>query len=296
MSKRNWPALHSCLVLRFWKRDSALRYRLRLGRFVNRPNNRTGDPEFEQVTHKPAAEDFARQWVHRKRDQVVANKHQPYQDSQHRACACAAHWNKAGVKQGQKKCHHQVTQNQPVEVTAKLCFGSPKRWHFTMDVMHKLPVPKESKHEDEDKGCDECEEEFFPIHNFFLLSFLLSPDNPEAFIAKRRAVVDLNSCCRCRGAKAVWKSHALLGRHAFRTLCSHQPTAHAKYWEIIADNLSKAGWSWGCISAVACDGRTIWIADLHRDDGKRFVVRADEKLTAFAELQLLIAGQGGIAF
>jgi len=29
------------------------------------------------------------------------------------------------------------------------------------------------------------------------------------------------------------------------------------------------------------DGRTIWIADAHRDDGKRFFVRADEKLTAF---------------
>jgi hypothetical protein len=24
-----------------------------------------------------------------------------------------------------------------------------------------------------------------------------------------------------------------------------------KYWEIIADNLSKAGWTWGCISGVA---------------------------------------------
>jgi len=23
-----------------------------------------------------------------------------------------------------------------------------------------------------------------------------------------------------------------------------------KYWEIIADRLSKAGWSWGCVSAV----------------------------------------------
>ena len=29
------------------------------------------------------------------------------------------------------------------------------------------------------------------------------------------------------------------------------------------------------------EGRTIWIVDAHRDDGKRFVVRADEKLTAF---------------
>jgi hypothetical protein len=23
-----------------------------------------------------------------------------------------------------------------------------------------------------------------------------------------------------------------------------------KYWEIIADNLSKAGWSWGCVSVL----------------------------------------------
>jgi hypothetical protein len=34
--------------------------------------------------------------------------------------------------------------------------------------------------------------------------------------------------------------------------------------------------------------RTIWIADAHRGDGKRFVVRADEKLTAFLELQAAI--------
>jgi hypothetical protein len=58
-----------------------------------------------------------------------------------------------------------------------------------------------------------------------------------------------------------------------------------KYWEIIADNLSKAGWSWGCVSAIDCNGRTIWIADAHRNDGKRFVVRTDEKLTAFLELE-----------
>jgi hypothetical protein len=50
-----------------------------------------------------------------------------------------------------------------------------------------------------------------------------------------------------------------------------------KYREIIADNFSKAGWSWGCVSAVDSNGRTIWIADAHRDDEKRFVVRADEK-------------------
>jgi hypothetical protein len=61
-----------------------------------------------------------------------------------------------------------------------------------------------------------------------------------------------------------------------------------KSWEIIADNLSKAGWSWGCVSALDREGRTIWIVDAHRDDGKRYVVRADEKLTAFLELELAI--------
>jgi hypothetical protein len=53
-----------------------------------------------------------------------------------------------------------------------------------------------------------------------------------------------------------------------------------KYWEIIADNLSKAGWSWGCVSAIDSNVRTIWIIDAHRGDGKRFVARADEMLTA----------------
>ena len=33
------------------------------------------------------------------------------------------------------------------------------------------------------------------------------------------------------------------------------------------------------------EGRTIWIVDAHRDDGQRFVVRADEILTAFLELE-----------
>jgi hypothetical protein len=60
-----------------------------------------------------------------------------------------------------------------------------------------------------------------------------------------------------------------------------------KYWEIIADNLSKAGWSWGCVSAIDSYGRTIWITDAHRD-GQRFIVRADEKLTAFVEVESAI--------
>ena len=59
----------------------------------------------------------------------------------------------------------------------------------------------------------------------------------------------------------------------------------AKYWKIIADNLSKAGWSWDCVSAIDSRGRTSWIVDAHRDDGRRFIVHADEKLSAFVELE-----------
>ena len=47
--------------------------------------------------------------------------------------------------------------------------------------------------------------------------------------------------------------------------------------------LSKVGWSWGCVSAIDSNGRTIWIVDSHRDDGKRLVVRSEEKLTAFLD-------------
>jgi hypothetical protein len=60
---------------------------------------------------------------------------------------------------------------------------------------------------------------------------------------------------------------------------------NVKFWEVIADNLSKAGWSWGCVATVDSNGQTIFVADAHRDNGKRFIVTADEKLRAFLELQ-----------
>jgi hypothetical protein len=65
-----------------------------------------------------------------------------------------------------------------------------------------------------------------------------------------------------------------------------------KYSEIIADSLGKAGWSWGWVSAIDSNGRTIWIADAHRDDGQRVIARADEKLTACMELEAAISSGG----
>jgi hypothetical protein len=43
----------------------------------------------------------------------------------------------------------------------------------------------------------------------------------------------------------------------------------------------------GYTSALDRQGRTIWIVDAH-GNGKRFIVRSDEQLTAFIELQLAI--------
>jgi hypothetical protein len=57
-----------------------------------------------------------------------------------------------------------------------------------------------------------------------------------------------------------------------------------KYWEIVANNLSKAGWRCGCISSANHDGQQFWVVAAEREDARRFIVRDDEKLTAFLQL------------
>ena len=42
-----------------------------------------------------------------------------------------------------------------------------------------------------------------------------------------------------------------------------------QYWEIVADKLSAAGFSWGYCSAVTPDGWR-WIVDAHSGDGRRY--------------------------
>jgi hypothetical protein len=63
---------------------------------------------------------------------------------------------------------------------------------------------------------------------------------------------------------------------------------------LTADKLSKAGWTFGCVSAATSEGRIIWIADAHRGDGQRFVVHAGEKLNAFLELKAAILRAGNV--
>jgi hypothetical protein len=58
-----------------------------------------------------------------------------------------------------------------------------------------------------------------------------------------------------------------------------------KHWGPSLTISAKPAGAGAAISAVDSHGRTIWIADAHRDDGKRFVVHAEEKLSALWNLK-----------
>ncbi len=60
-----------------------------------------------------------------------------------------------------------------------------------------------------------------------------------------------------------------------------------KYWEIIADELSAAGYTWGYFSEVSCEGWR-YVVDARCCDGRKFIVQSDELLTAFMELEALL--------
>jgi hypothetical protein len=64
-----------------------------------------------------------------------------------------------------------------------------------------------------------------------------------------------------------------------------QPAVNVKHWEIVAEKLSASGLSWGWPSEINATGRVLYTADAYRKDGKRFTVIADDKLTAFLELE-----------
>lgn len=62
------------------------------------------------------------------------------------------------------------------------------------------------------------------------------------------------------------------------------------YWELIADKLRAKGWSVGWVKMAAPGGPGLWQADAHRDDGRRFISRAEVLTVAFLELEKMIDG------
>jgi hypothetical protein len=64
-----------------------------------------------------------------------------------------------------------------------------------------------------------------------------------------------------------------------------------KYWEIIADRLHAHGWSYGIAEHLTKHG-LLFCVDAYRDE-KRFIVKADDLLTAFLALEKdVIAAKG----
>lgn len=59
---------------------------------------------------------------------------------------------------------------------------------------------------------------------------------------------------------------------------------HVRHWQAVAEELSRAGLSWGCASEIDPTGRVIFTAEAYSHDGRRFIVLSDQKLAAFLEL------------
>ena len=58
---------------------------------------------------------------------------------------------------------------------------------------------------------------------------------------------------------------AVLAHHPSSEIHEHGAVS---FGNVVAENLNKGGWSLGWVAAVDAQGRTIWIVDAHRDDGK----------------------------
>ena len=57
-----------------------------------------------------------------------------------------------------------------------------------------------------------------------------------------------------------------------------------KQWELVANKLGKQGWSWGYSRSVS-GYRILFTVDARAPDGRRFIVRSDQLLVAFREIE-----------
>jgi hypothetical protein len=104
--------------------------------------------------------------------------------------------------------------------------------------VHQRRVPKEAEHEEENERRDKCEEEFVPIHNFFLLSFYCCPLlDPRTFMATLPANVDskfpgrkMTECAITVGLQSVAK-----------TTQPHQPFLMASLLHLVWSRIVRKG-------------------------------------------------------
>jgi hypothetical protein len=81
---------------------------------------------------------------------------------------------------------------------------------------------------------------------------------------------------------------SFISLHYCRVMNKKRQNARREVLEMIADRLSACVLWWGCSSPIDASGRVLCTTDAHRYDGKRFIVIADDKLTAFLNLKEIL--------
>ena len=61
-----------------------------------------------------------------------------------------------------------------------------------------------------------------------------------------------------------------------------------QYFEMIADKIAVAGWTYGYCRAYENGNREVCIAEAHKDDGHKYIAKAETLLTAFVEFEKIL--------
>jgi hypothetical protein len=66
-------------------------------------------------------------------------------------------------------------------------------------------------------------------------------------------------------------------------------TEQMEGWEIVSRRLSELGWAWECVGHSDDSGRLTVVVHAQRADGRRFMTRSGELMTAFLALENALA-------
>ena len=94
-------------------------------------------------------------------------------------------------------------------------------------------------------------------------------------------------------AKGTYRPISFAIRFAVENGIAPSPCCHQAGSSLYSPK--EAGLTLGWVSAIDSERQRICIVDAHRDDGRRFIVRADEILTTFLELESMIRACGKLA-
>jgi len=145
-----------------------LRGRACRSRLVNRTDDRADDGHFNQRADAPINHEIARKGLHSVGDQVRPDSQKGNHNAEFYAGTDSATGKTAGKDQRKHKGKDELARHKPSKVTFEVGVRplEPLR-ECGISVFQKHCMKEPPEEEDEDEGCNECEEEFFPVHNCF---------------------------------------------------------------------------------------------------------------------------------